>query len=354
MLYGSAQASENASKRRRRREDTIKKREASCRLAVDANRNRKSNQNQTRHTVNRDTYYLQSFKKIPKKQPATFAFITPKAGCRKRTDTPMGDSKNVNSRHGLPRGVGFLNLGGTDHGSDYQIRSKRPQTAGSTELRRKRSYALDSKNVSSTLPAKAPGVATTQFMPRHPRNTPQTAANSISPTQRGKARRFSIGTLRAKAVQNLRSRPTPLTRKKERIARRLGIVPRPGSAPTSRKKKNCISDQDDLMFDVCAPIRPGKQLNDYILLKNHADDMTAYVGLMDDAIGSIDGAERLITNRNETIDKILKNNADQVAVIDHKVMEREKAYERKCKQAQIERGKDHNWKRWRIRSKAVF
>lgn len=55
------------------------------------------------------------------------------------------------------------------------------------------------------------------------------------------------GTLRAKAVQNLRSRPTPLTRKKERIARRLGIVRRPGSAPTSRKKKNCVNEQDALV-----------------------------------------------------------------------------------------------------------
>ena len=99
------------------------------------------------------------------------------------------------------------------------------------------------------------------------------------------------GSLRAKDVQNQRSRPTPLTRKKERIARRLGIVRRPRSAPTFRKKKNYDNEQDALvriggktrlpqhfiesngwylcyylptalihsqMFDVCAPIRPGK------------------------------------------------------------------------------------------------
>ena len=141
---------------------TLQKREASYKLAVDANRNRKSNKNLMSNNVDCDSDRLHSFKRISKqKQPATFAFITPKASSRKQTDTPIDDSKNINSRHGLPRGVGSLNLGGTDHGSHYRGRSTRPQTAGSTKMRRKRSNAPYSKNVSLTLLAKAPDVVRT-------------------------------------------------------------------------------------------------------------------------------------------------------------------------------------------------
>ena len=138
---------------------TLQKREASYKLASDVTSKRKSNQNAISNNVDRDTELFYSFKRISKpKQLATFSFVAPKASNSKQTNSPVDNLKKTNSRHGLPRGVGSLNLRGADHGSQYRSRSTRPQTAGSPKLRRNRSNTLDSKNVSGTLPAKAPNI----------------------------------------------------------------------------------------------------------------------------------------------------------------------------------------------------
>jgi len=345
LLYGSTKSSENASKRRKRREDISKKRLAAYKLTTDPTNHRRSGRN---HNV-MESDSLHSFKIISKpKQPASFAFIAPKAAARAQTVSPADSSNTKNSRYGLPRGVGTLNLGAVDHG-----RFTRPQTAGSSTLR-KRFHGTDSYNANNTLPSgsltssrnnNTSAKPTARFMLQQSEN-----AFDISPInhQRGNARQFSTG--KQMRSRNQRRRPTRLTRKKERIARRLGIVQRPSSAPISRKNKTSLKDQDNLMFDVRAPIRPGKKLNDYILLKNHANDMTACVGLLEDAIEFISGAERLVTYRNKIIGKTLKHNDEQTTVIDEKVAEREREIERQKKQAEIERIKDRNSAIWRLRS----
>ena len=119
------------------------KRLAAYKLTTDATNHRRSGRNL--NVMESDS--LHSFKIISKpKQPASFAFIAPKAAARAQTVSPADSSNTKNSRYGLPRGVGTLNLGADDHS-----RSTRPQTAGSSKLR-KRFNGTDSYNANNTLP----------------------------------------------------------------------------------------------------------------------------------------------------------------------------------------------------------
>ena len=127
------------------------KREA--KLAVDTNHRRSG---RTHNLINRKTYQdsnsLRSFKIISKK-PASFAFVSPKAANRAQKATSVDPLKTKHARYVLPRGIGSLNLGTTDHGSHSWSRSTRPQTTGPLKLRRKKGSGTDNNDGEDILPS---------------------------------------------------------------------------------------------------------------------------------------------------------------------------------------------------------